>query len=470
MRTRRWDRRTFLKAAGVGAGLGALAPLFPLPLAEASDGPKRLLLVTNGQGTDMTRWRPTGSESSFTLSYCLAPLAPFQSRMLVLDGIDNQAAYGFLGGHFGMSTLWTGVVLPHGTVRPEGCGWPQAPSVERLIAARIGHDTRFDAFYFGTWPATYASGQNQGPNGIAYHRGPDQPIDVEVAPDRAFDRLFAGVTGDVEQIARLRRQRQSVIDVVRGELTRVRAELPAVDRERVDAHLHGVRTLETQLAGLVGMCAVPTRAATYSASDIANYDLHARTTRLMFELIGRAFACDLTRVAAFQWPHSEGIGSFMPAEGYNAFGSFHTVAHDMSYERRDDGTLINEGDRAVARQNMANLTRFRASTIANDLLGRMLPDVLDNTLMVWSSEMSEGGTHSNRNVPTVIVQGSNVRAFRTGRWLRWGHFDPLNNPNADTGGIPMNRLLVSLCHAMGLSDVTRVGDASFAQDPIAELA
>ena len=87
---------------------------------------------------------------------------------LVLDGVDNEAAYlGVTGGHFGMSTLWTGLPIPPGTVREEGVGWPQGPSVDRLIAAANSTGVSFDAFYWGTWPATYASGQNQGPNGIA---------------------------------------------------------------------------------------------------------------------------------------------------------------------------------------------------------------------------------------------------------------------------------------------------------------
>ena len=169
-----------------------------------------------------------------------------------------------------MSTLWTGLPIPPGTVRAEGCGWPQGPSVDRLIAAANSEGTRFDAFYWGSWAATLASGQNQGPNGIAYHRGADQPIDVEAAPDRAFDRLFEGVTGNVDEIARLRGERRSVIDLVRGEITRLRPQLPTVDRDRLDAHLHGIRTMEERLTDLVGTCTVPTRPRTYSEYDTSN--------------------------------------------------------------------------------------------------------------------------------------------------------------------------------------------------------
>lgn len=368
-----------------------------------------------------------------------------------------------------MSTLWTGLPIPPGTVREEGVGWPQGPSVDRLIAAANSTGVSFDAFYWGTWPATYASGQNQGPNGIAYHRGADQPIDVEIAPDRAFDRLFAGVTGNVDDIARLRAERRSVLDLVRGEMTRVRAELPRPDQERLDAHLDGIRTLEERLGALVGTCSVPTRPMDYTSSDISNDDLHPRTTRFQFDLMAHALACDLTRVACFQWPHSEGSCGWMEAEGYRGFGSMHTMAHNMSYEEVD-GVPVGDATRLEARQDMANLTRWRAQAIADDFLDRLVPEVRDNTLMVWAAEMSEGGTHSNRNIPVVIYQGAERTDFRTGRWLRWGSYDPLTNYVANTGGQPMNKVLVSLCHAMGMPEVDRVGDERIPSGPLEELA
>jgi hypothetical protein len=466
---RNWNRRAFLSAAGVGASAVALAPMMPRPLAEAQSGPKRLLLITSGQGTDMTRWRPSGTETSFTLTEQLDPLAAYQDRMLVLDGIDNEAAYhGVTGGHFGTSTMWTGVPIPPGTVREEGVGWPQAPSVERQIAARVQGTSRFDAFYWGTWPASL-SGDNQGPNGIPHHRGPDQPIEPEIAPDAAFDRLFDGVTGDAGAIEKLRRERRSVLDLVRGELTRVRAELPEADRDRMDAHLHGIRRLEERLADLRPMCVPPERPRTYSSGDVRDHNLLAETTDLQFALIAHALACDLTRVACFMWPHSEGYCYFLEDFGYRPFGSIHTCAHQMSYEELDEGVPVTGDERRIARENMSNLTRWRSEAIASQLLGRMLPDVLDNTLVVWASEMSEGGTHSNRNVPIVMIQGRDFGYFRAGRYLRWGEYDPLTNFTSYSGGQPMNKLLVSLCHSMGLPEVTSVGDAEYGEGPIEEL-
>ena len=468
-RSRKWNRRAFLRAAGVGASAAALAPFLPLPQAEGAAGPRRMIIITGGQGTDMSRWRPSGTETDFVLSEILDPLVAYQDRMIVLDGVDNEAAIqGDFGGHFGMSTLWTGMPVMSGPLRDEGVSWPQGPSVDRLISAHVHAGTTRDAFYWGTWPASL-SGGNQGPNGIAHHRGPDSPIEPELFPARAFDRMFAGVTGDEAEIARRRFERQSVIDVVNGDLGRIRSELPEVDRDRMDAHLAGIRRLEERLAELHPVCTVPPVPGEHTESEVRNYDNHPMFTDLQFELMAHALACDLTRVACFQWPHSEGRGSFMPSVGYREFGSFHARAHQMSYEEVG-GEVVTDTDRIEARRDVANLTRYRSEAIAS-LLDRMLPEVRACSLLVWGSEMSEGGTHSNRNIPLVMVQGQDLDYFSAGRYLQWGDYDPYTRYRNGTyyGGQPMNKVLVSMCQAMGMSDVTQVGLPEIEAGELTEL-
>ncbi len=479
MRDHRWSRRAFLRAAGITTGAGALAALFPLP-AAAGVQPKRLVLVTHGQGADMTRWAPTGTETAFTLSESLAPLAPIQDRLLVLDGIDNEAAYHLTGGgHFGMGTLWTGVALPEGTAYICGTdkvGWPQSRSVERLIAERLGKD----AFYWGTWPIA-KDGDNQGPNGLMHYRGADDPIEPVLAPDQAFDRLFSGVTGTAESVAKLRFERKSVIDVVKGELARLRTQLPREDRARLDAHLAGVRTLEGQLTQLTSSCTVPPRPSTFTTSQVRDYSLHPMISRLQLDLMAKALACDLTRVACFCWPHSEMDAHWLANEGFDGFGSIHTNAHELNYDTID-GVAVTDGQRLVARQNLANLTTWRSKTLLESFWNALAPEVQDMTLVAWTSEMSEPGAHSNRNVPTVLIQGQGFGYFRTGRYLKWGNFKPTDASavHDPTGGPHTNQLLVSLCNAMGLGDVTSYGDTNIPayggrsagtlkQGPIAEL-
>jgi hypothetical protein len=457
-----WSRRRFLQSAGITATTGALAALFPLP-AAAGEQPKRLILLTSGNGADMTRWKPTGTETTFDLSASsLAAFAPIQDRLLVLDGIDNAAAYhGWGGGHFGMATLWTGASLPTGMAYVCGTnnvGWPQHKSVDRIIAERFATQTRFDAFYWGTWPIA-RNGDNQGPNGLSHYRDPNDPIEPVLAPDQAFNRLFSGVMGTAEAVAKLREERRSVIDVAKGELSRLRAQLPREDRDRLDAHLAGVRALETQLAELNATCSVPPAPRAFTTAQTRDYSLHPLISRLQFDLMAKALACDLTRVACFDWPHSEMDASWMANEGFSAFGSIHTMAHETTYTEVN-GVPVTAAQSRLARQNLHNLTTWRTRTIYQDLWNKLVPDVRERTLLVWSSDMSEPGWHSNRNIPTVLIQGNQFGAFRAGRYLKWGNFN-VSAAHAPTNGGPhTSQLCVSLCHAMGLTDITRVGEVS----------
>ncbi|MEX1368268.1 MAG: DUF1552 domain-containing protein, partial [Nannocystaceae bacterium] len=84
----RFSRRRLLR----GLGLSAAAAPF-IPLLESSAGgpeapPKRLLVFFHPHGVIRDTWLPVGSESDFTLQAMLEPLAPFQDRMVVVDGMQ----------------------------------------------------------------------------------------------------------------------------------------------------------------------------------------------------------------------------------------------------------------------------------------------------------------------------------------------------------------------------------------------
>ncbi|MDQ3033192.1 MAG: DUF1552 domain-containing protein [Myxococcota bacterium] len=467
---RRWGRREFLRAAGITTAAGALAGMLPLTRAEAGGGPKRLVLVTSGQGTDFPRWRPTGGERDFVLSPQLEPLAAYRDRMLVLDGIDNVAARlpgsdgsRGQGGHFGIGTLWTGSKVPGSS--DALAGKATAPSIDQIIADRVGTETRFDVLRF-SMGATRGTG---GGAKIAHWRAPGETGESEHDPARVFDRLFGDLTGGEEAAARLRAERRSVLDAVRGEVTRVRRELPEGDRDRMDAHLEGLRDLETRIARTLPLCAAPERPRELSPDQLGNWygSTHHVLTALQLELLAKALVCDLTRVACFPWSTAEGSASFLSLCGYAGFNDMHGAAHDMDYDAAD-GRTPTPDEIDAARDNMNDLQRWRSEALATDLLGNLPPDVLDETLVVWASEMSEGGTHSNANIPLVMIQGAGFGYFETGRYLRWGEFDPHENFSRMTGR-PMNEVLVSICHAMGLSDVDRVGDPIYSTGPLEGL-
>jgi len=98
---------------------------------------------------------------------------------------------------------------------------------------------------------------------------------------------------------------------------------------------------------------------------------------------------------------------------------------------------------------------------------------VEDDQLVWFMTMSQGYTHSWFNCPVTIIQGKNVRSFgSTPRYLRYDTYDgafAATNHYKPHGGEPMNKLLVSICHAMGLTDVTTFGTSQFGSGPLPRL-
>jgi hypothetical protein len=449
----------------------------------AGEFPKRVILIYHPVGTELTQWRPLGSERDFGFSdthgpgYVLAPLAPYREELLILDGIDHEAIAPRERrgqGHLGISTVWTGREVPSGPFEEQGYGWATGPSVDQYIASRIGGETAFASMVLGTYGAFVGE---RGPFNVAHYRGADQPVQPITNPAEAFERLFGGRDVDLEQAAARRRRRESILDTVRGEVGRLRNQLPSADRERMDAHLEGVRLIEERLSRLDAACATPVPPGDYTTSQQRESRLYPEISALHMETLVHAFKCDLTRVGCLQWggeaPYVS--GEALEGTGYDTFGGMHPLSHNMTYGWGDREAT--EAEKLVARDHMADFNRFRSELIARNLLDRLASEpegdgtMLDNTLIVWTSSMSEGGSHSNRNAPVVIVQGRNVDYFETGRYLKWGDFDPVNATNGYNryhGGVPMNKVLVSICQAMGLDDVTSFGEPDIEAGPLTE--
>jgi hypothetical protein len=79
--------------------------------------------------------------------------------------------------------------------------------------------------------------------------------------------------------------------------------------------------------------------------------------------------------------------------------------------------------------------------------------VLDNTLVLWGNEVSQGNTHSHENMPFLMMGGGFY--FRTGRYLKYesaSHHD----------------LMVSILNAFGV-ETTTFGQPDLCHGPLPNL-
>ena len=137
--------RPYRVPGGVGGavaiGLPPLAAMFNgngTAYAAQQEIPTRFVLWFNGNGITEKYWIPADTGPDYVPSPCLAPLAPLKQHFHVITGLDNPAAR--LPGpgndhHRSMSALVSG-----SSFTGHGAG---AASIDQLIAAKIGGDSRF---------------------------------------------------------------------------------------------------------------------------------------------------------------------------------------------------------------------------------------------------------------------------------------------------------------------------------------
>lgn len=456
------SRRSFLKTAGAAALSLPFSRLLGNSVAQAASEapPLRFLALMNPHGTWAEYFRPRGSETDFSITFenaILAPLAPFRDKIIVLDGLDYRVSYekGETGHRGSYCSFLTGT----GSVPRDGSIYPTHRSIDQHLAEKLGGETKLPSLEL----SLIVPGGKYVDSTIAYGKDGVR-IPTVIDPAVTFARLFGELGGTAEGDARVRRtlaQRKSVLDYVKGDLTRIQGRLAGPERQLLDAHLESLRDIERRLlAPPPSSCSRPVAPLLIDPKKGANLPA---LSRLQLDLIVQAFSCDLTRFATLNYL-SGGSGMPMPWLGPDLDVQLHDgVAHKV-------GT-----DNQAANLNLARIHRWYAEEVAY-LLGKLasIPQgdgtLLDHTLILWGNELAQPAYHSCYNLPFVLAGGSHG-AFRMGRYLRFGRCAEWpENCRPDyvaSDQTAHNHLLVSILRAFGLSD-EYYGDPDY-RGPLAGL-
>lgn len=421
------SRRDLL--AGIAAGT-VVSPFLPRSAMAVEPGPapRNLLLVYHPNGLEVG-WEPTGTERSFTLSPVLAPLERHREHLVIMGGVRGGISNEVLAHNQGMVSMWTGSTIPASE------GFARHRSVDQIAADVIGVGTPFRSLELGVQSLSYGLSNTSvmiyGDNGV--------PLPPEDDPDAAFQRVFASSVGDPEAVARARQERRSVLDFVKGRLGRVADVYGAESRARIEAHTEAIRGLEQRLDGLSTLtCDVTERPHGLSRSALLRDGaVFGDLAALQSELIAAAFSCGATRVASLQLSHSTSAAE-LPGLGLPAV---HTVMHAGTGPEKQ---IINTWFAAQLGSVLDSLKAVPGSGGGT---------LLDETLVVWNTEMAVGN-HLNERIPVILAGGG---AFEGNRWL-W-----LDEPPRHT------RLLLSVLHALGIRGADTLGDFPEDRGPIEEL-
>ena len=433
----RIDRRKLLRGlGGVAIALPALDAMGDALGVKTLGGrealgatgfPKRFVTVFTGSGTIIDKWRPTGSETSFTFGPITQPLAPHTDKIVVVDGLLGKGANG--EGHTDrMGAVLTGMpLLP----TSNGTGFASGISVDQVIAKDIGAMTQIKSLEMSVGPITGSVW------GRLAYSGSNQPIPPEGDPQKVFTRLFGGAPAttnpavDTAQI--LRDQRRSVLDAIQDDYGTLSQRLGTSDRRRVDQHLDAVRDIEMRLdvVGSTGASCNATKPQV--ASDFPTMG------KLQMDLLVMALACDRTRVATFLWEQAADNRRF-PWIGVD--DEHHNGIHNSHFDNVQKILTWFSEQHAYLLAKMKSVPEGAGT-------------LLDNSLVFFTSEQSDGTKHLSNNMPYMLA-GNAGGALKTGRFLRF------------TGNPPHNNLLVSILNLMG-NPATTFGQKDWCTGPVPGL-
>jgi hypothetical protein len=388
-----------------------------LGATTAAGFPKRLVTVAWTNGIVAEDFYP--SSTTLTVGTTLQPLAAFVPKMLMPMGLDMKVvldakpdrAY---DGHFTFPSLLTGTAEQKAEGRT-GMG----TSVDVFISNEIAKTVQLQA------PLLNLGVRSQGDGNPTSWRASGQMNVAETDPWRLFDRLFAGTTLPPGQIDLVRKRRQSVLDYILQDLTGFSQRLGTEDRTKIQAHMDSIRELEKQLqppsgdGGGSGVgCVKPTIPAKGTKLDTP------ALMKVMFDLAAVALKCDLTRVITFDlYDDGGGDGNNFPWLGVTA--DYHAVAHAGAAQAADKMKI----DAWIFSQ-VANLVSQLDATPEGT------GTALDNSVVVTMNDMDTGPGHYVGKTPFLLI-GSCGGYFKTGRVVKYSK-------------IPHNRLLATLCNAMGV--------------------
>jgi hypothetical protein len=451
----RLSRRAVLAGAG---GIAIALPWLEImstarPVRAAAAPAGRFLTVYNPGGTVLDQWRPTGTETSFTLSPILQPFEPVRSKILVLDGLDMRSAVGEQDAA-GMVAWLTGNAMTSAAV-PIGpvSGYVKSPSVDQVIARRIAAGRRYESLQLAV---RWGTGKSKGrPSGLDIVNFRDNATFDAVVPLLDPVAIWNALFGNIDRRAGAEAAwDKSMLDFTNRRYASLMQRLGAPDRARLDQHLTTIREMEKALrATTAARCSPPILVDTSdydpleglnssddgSVRDLATDAAIPKVGKLMMDMMVMAFACDLTAVGTIQRSDAE---------------SKHTIPwlnlNETHRYYQNDGGYHPVECAAIARWYSEQHAYLLQRMAAVDMGGHSL---LDESVVFFGSHIQNPATHVKTSMPFVLAGGGG--GLRTGRLLTFDH-------------VSHNNLLVSLLQLFGDLSTT-FGNPAMATGPLPNL-
>jgi len=423
MKDWRIDRRMFLRGVGAAVALpmlDAMVPSMARATRAASAGaagagklaggfPKRMAWVYVPNGKNMEDWTPDTTGPNYDMKMILQPLAAHKKDFTLISGMAHKSADAMGDGGGGHARAAATFLTGHHPRKTSGANISSATSVDQVAANANGSQTRLPSLEL-TCDRGQAVGQCESGYSCTYQfnlswRSETQPMTPEVDPKLVFERLFGAGTPEAKaQQAKRDRYNTSILDIVAEDARGLQTRLGVGDKRKMDEYLTSIRDVERRIQSDSKFdIVVPSAGEAPVIPDDYDYREHLR---LMYDMMTLGFQTDSTRIITFIAAH-DGSNRPYPQAGV-ADGH-----HDLSHHRNEQAKKA-----LLAKINTFHTTQFAYFLAKLKSIKEGEGNLLDNCMIVYGSGLSDGNSHSNRNLPVILAGGGGGTIKTVGNHIR----------------------------------------------------
>lgn len=255
--------------------------------------------------------------------------------------------------------------------------------------------------------------------------------------NQAFASLGGGSTPTTNPAAKrtlAADQAVAVMNALQGS-----ARISSLDKQRLQSHAAAISALKAKYVSP----ATPASCSKPTMTFFKDSDPRSKMYTNINDIIVTAFSCDITRMACYSLPDFD----------------------DSNNDQRWQHDVVSHSLEPAELKSSATLNGWKAERVRDLItkLDRVIEadgsTMLDNTLVIWSSESGESHQpHRRENYPILIAGGKNIGAkLKMGYYVDYRTRDKNGNflyyaSRSDFApqGRPMNQFFVAVMQALGL--------------------
>lgn len=420
-------RRELLKSV---AGSLLLAPLLRIRGLEAQNASPKRFVIFNAAGSFVPEWFPTQPGRNFVLRRPNTAFEAVKANCFFLRNLQHSTTR---GNHHerGMVTAYSAAGSDNGDI-----------TIDQVIARHLR--TQPNAAPISFMAQGLYGGLNNEMRSFMTYAGPNQRIRPEQSAVANYNRIFSGDANpnpNPTPQPNANAGRIKAFDVAKEDLKKIQSYLGYEERSKLEYHIDSLINLSRELEANnqpppIGASCKEVRLFGDMNTVREETSLINGVTNLM-NLTAAAFQCDRTRVMTMQIGFSG--DHYNRLRGFRASTETRDSWHDHIHHRASSTNHQYYGEWMW----MCELWSQKLAGLAKIL--QDIPEgngtMLDNTIILWGSEMGIAHSHSPINVPHLVIGGKNL-GVDTGQFVDFG-----NNNRQDHA-----KLLTSIKHAFGIMD------------------